>query len=171
MLTIPNLISLLRLPLAFLFLFPDPSIRMVAVVVAMISDCLDGFIARRYGQVSRWGTVIDPLADKFFAVIVLSILIHENTLTFSEASAMLSRDIALCFFGAYLLSSGQLGKYQFRAIFMGKITTALQFACFIALTLQISLPSYLYYGFVLLGLASFLELYLSKNNASNALKL
>ena len=59
-LTIPNLISLLRIPLAILFLKGGVLVRAVAIILAMLSDGLDGYYARRYSQCSKIGTLLDP---------------------------------------------------------------------------------------------------------------
>ena len=66
-LTIPNLISFARLLgiVVFLYLFLGPQLDGWAVAVLIVggfSDWVDGFLARRLGQVSRLGELIDPLA-------------------------------------------------------------------------------------------------------------
>jgi cardiolipin synthase (CMP-forming) len=70
-LTVPNLLSLLRLcgvPLV-LWLILGPHADVLAVVVLALSgatDWLDGYIARRWHQRSRLGQVLDPLADRLY---------------------------------------------------------------------------------------------------------
>lgn len=73
---IPNLLTLLRFPLTGVFLYGSfrgdlgwELIATVAFIVSMITDALDGRLARRYDVVSDMGTFLDPLADK---VLVLS---------------------------------------------------------------------------------------------------
>lgn len=160
MFTFPNLISFFRIPLAFLFLFEDLTIRIVALFLAMITDAIDGFIARRYAQTSRLGTIIDPIADKFFVLFVLLILIGENQLTIVQTTLMFCRDLALALFGGYLLLSNNWSKYQFRSIFCGKATTFLQFIVILALIFHIPIDPQYYYCFPILGIGAFAELYL-----------
>jgi CDP-diacylglycerol--glycerol-3-phosphate 3-phosphatidyltransferase len=83
-LTIPSLISLSRIilvvPLSYLVLSDLPNARWWAagvLVLAVATDFLDGYLARRLHQVSEFGKIIDPLADKigvgvFFVVLVVS---------------------------------------------------------------------------------------------------
>jgi len=77
--TIPNILSVLRLlaaPFVVLvfFLLPRPSSDWAALLLfagAALTDWLDGYLARRWHQVSRFGTMIDPIADKAMVVIAL----------------------------------------------------------------------------------------------------
>jgi len=66
--TIPNLLSLLRLGLTPLFLISivsgRPQISLLIFALAGITDALDGWIARAYGLQSRLGAYLDPVADK-----------------------------------------------------------------------------------------------------------
>ncbi|MBA3816200.1 MAG: CDP-alcohol phosphatidyltransferase family protein [Parachlamydiaceae bacterium] len=167
MLTVPNLITLLRLPLALVFLQENIFYRALALVMAMISDALDGYIARRYGETSRLGTLLDPLMDKFFVLFVLGIFYFEQRLQLWEASTMLSRDFAIILFGLYLFATKALGKYQFRAILCGKITTLLQFSVLLALTFQITIPWIFYLSFIFLGLLALCELYFEQDSAAS----
>ena len=71
-LTLPNLLSLLRL-VAVPFMareiyhYPERRVQAVVFFVAIwMTDMLDGWIARRFDQVSDVGKVLDPLVDKIF---------------------------------------------------------------------------------------------------------
>lgn len=70
-LTLPNIITISRAVLAPIFMTLllvgglVPTVLAVLVfIIAAITDYLDGWLARKYGQSSAWGTLIDPLADK-----------------------------------------------------------------------------------------------------------
>jgi CDP-diacylglycerol--glycerol-3-phosphate 3-phosphatidyltransferase len=158
MTTIPNLLSFSRISLALVFFSADPLYRLVALILALMSDGLDGFLARRFHATSRLGTVLDPIADKVFVVIVFSILFQENKLELWQIAAMLSRDIALLFFGSYLMIKDQFREYRFKAFWCGKLTTALQFAFLLGIILNFVIPLYMYGIFVVLGMGSFIEL-------------
>jgi len=159
MLTLPNILSLMRLPLAFVFLQENPFYRALAIVLAMATDGLDGFVARRYSLVNRVGTVLDPMADKFFVFFVLTVLIRENRLSFQEAGFFLCRDFSVILYGLYLAIRGRLMNYRFRAIWCGKITTVLQLSVLLGLTFELPIPSYLFGVFALLGIFALVELY------------
>jgi CDP-diacylglycerol---glycerol-3-phosphate 3-phosphatidyltransferase len=162
MFTLPNFITLLRFPLALVFLQDNPFYRAIAILMAMLSDGLDGYIARRYGKISRVGTFIDPLADKIFVLFALGALLNENRLFFWEAAAMLCRDFSVVLFGIYLGLKGTLSQYQFRAIFCGKVMTALQFFVLFGLIFQVHFPAGVFILFIGIGLAALVELYLSR---------
>lgn len=165
MLTLPNAISLLRLPLAFLFLKQDVTIRAIALILAMASDVLDGFLARRLQLSSRFGTLLDPLMDRFFVFFVIGILINEGSLGLWEASTMVCRDFSVMLFGFYLVFTGQLTRYRFKAIWCGKVATSFQFLVFLGITFNIMIPPFVYTLFILLGALALIELYLSKEDS------
>lgn len=160
MLTIPNCISLLRIPLAFFFLQQNVLYRLLAIFIAMISDGLDGFLARRTQSCSRIGTTLDPMTDKFFVFFVMGTLIHEQRLTLLEATFMLCRDFSNIIFAFYLILSKQWKDYRFRAIWCGKLTTFCQFILLLALTYGFAIPFATYYVFILLGTAALFEFFL-----------
>lgn len=80
---LPNILTVLRLAAAPLLglayvLFERPQADMIAVVLfigAALTDYLDGWMARSWGQESRFGAMLDPIADKAMVVIALALLI------------------------------------------------------------------------------------------------
>lgn len=160
--TIPNILSILRIPLALLFLHQNILYRSFAIIFAMITDCLDGFLARRYKISSKIGTTLDPITDKFFVMFVLGVFLTEDRLTLWDAAAFICRDFSVVLFGIYLALTGNLTTYRFRAIWCGKITTTLQFVVLLGLTFQYEIPGYLYTSFIVLGLMALVELYVHK---------
>lgn len=67
----PNQLTLLRIVLTPFFVYylfsPDPVDKRIALTiffVAAVTDWYDGYVARRWGFVTRWGKFLDPLADK-----------------------------------------------------------------------------------------------------------
>jgi len=158
---VPNLLSFLRLPMAILFLVPNIPFRLLIVSTAAATDFLDGYIARRYNLTTRFGTVLDPITDKTFVLVALTLFYMENRISMLEIGAMLCRDFAVCLFGSYLILSGQFTRYQFRSIWCGKITTTLQFLVLFILTLQTAIPFPFYGLFILLGVAALGELYMT----------
>lgn len=73
-LTIPNLISLIRIllitPFVVFFLDKEYLVATIIIVVSGISDCFDGMIARKFNQESELGKILDPLADKLTLLAV-----------------------------------------------------------------------------------------------------
>ena len=162
MTTLPNFLSLLRIPLAFAFLQNNLILRALAILAAMATDFFDGFLARRYKSQSRIGTTLDPLTDKFFVLFALASFLYEGNISPIQVICMLSRDIALFLFGSYLLFSCKWKHYEFQAIWCGKITTTLQLFVLLGLTFHLPIPFFLYLAFIVLGIFSLGELYLQK---------
>jgi CDP-diacylglycerol--glycerol-3-phosphate 3-phosphatidyltransferase len=73
-LNLPNQLTLLRILLTpvFVYLIMSESalnkqVALIVFVVAALTDWYDGWVARKFGYISRWGKFFDPLADKIFA--------------------------------------------------------------------------------------------------------
>ncbi len=159
MFSLSNALSLLRAPLACLLFYNSVPLRLLAIFLAMGTDALDGFLARRYRSVTRLGAIIDPAMDKLFVFTGITVFFLEGELQLWQALAMIARDFALCLFGAYLALSGKWQTYQFRAIAWGKATTALQFLILILLSMHIHIFGFAYWIFILFGLFALNELY------------
>ena len=99
-LTVPNLVSFVRLlgvPL-FLYLLLVPHADVAAIVVLAIggtSDWVDGFLARRLGQVSRLGELLDPLADRLYIFATLIALTLRDVLPWWFTIALVAREAFL----------------------------------------------------------------------------
>jgi CDP-diacylglycerol--glycerol-3-phosphate 3-phosphatidyltransferase len=166
MITISNGLSLVRAPLAFLFCQGSPTLRIAAVVLAMLTDSVDGYFARRNKSVTKFGAVLDPAMDKFFVYFALTALFFEGKIALFELSAMLSRDFFLCLYAFIMTAMGRWHTIVFRAIRWGKITTAMQFLGLIGLILDISFPWYVFASFIVMGWLAFLELFQTPPRAS-----
>ncbi len=81
-LTAPNVITLVRLlciPLFLWLLFVQREQTAAAILLAALgaTDWVDGFVARRYGQVSTLGKILDPLADRLLVgTAVISVMVY-----------------------------------------------------------------------------------------------
>jgi len=99
-LTIPNVISLVRLlgvPV-FLYLFLVERADAVAVAVLAVggtTDWVDGYLARRLGQVSRIGELLDPLADRLYILATLVAFTAREIVPWPFAAALLAREAVL----------------------------------------------------------------------------
>lgn len=94
---VPNVLTLVRLiaapmvGLVFLLL-PRPFSDWVALflfVGASLTDYLDGLLARKWGQISRFGTMLDPIADKAMVVMALAVLLALYGVDFAAGSLAL----------------------------------------------------------------------------------
>lgn len=91
--TIADVLTLSRLPLAVAFLLvSSPQIRLAILLVAAATDLLDGVIARKIGS-SRFGPVIDPVADKLFMLAAFIVVAVSGELHVFEVAGVLIRDL------------------------------------------------------------------------------
>jgi cardiolipin synthase len=90
--TVADLLSGLRIPFAIAFPFVSTQSRLGLLAAAAATDLLDGPLARRYGS-SRFGALIDPVADKLFAASAFAVVAVSRRLELYEVLAVLLRDI------------------------------------------------------------------------------
>ncbi|WP_246485722.1 CDP-alcohol phosphatidyltransferase family protein [Chlamydiifrater phoenicopteri] len=153
-----NLLSVSRLGFALVFAYSQLPLRLAAVMGAMASDFLDGYLARRYQAATKIGSILDPLMDKLFVVISVTVLYLEGTLSAPQLIVMLSRDFALCVFGAYLSFKRGWRGYDCRAMLWGKVFTLLQFVVLLGVTLfGPVLPMFCFLPFFILVFPAFFE--------------
>ncbi|MBI5272691.1 MAG: CDP-alcohol phosphatidyltransferase family protein [Chlamydiia bacterium] len=159
MITLSNGLSFFRAPLALLFLQENSSLRLLAVILAAITDSIDGYLARRYLSTSRFGAILDPAMDKFFVYFALTVFYTEGRVASWEAAAMLSRDFFLILYGLLMCVTRRWKSIVFRSVRWGKVTTALQFIVLIGLLYNTSFPWIAFAAFVAMGWLAFLELF------------
>ena len=130
-LTIPNALTVLRLvaivPFAFLAMRGQDRAALILFVLAGLTDTLDGTIARHFGQTSKIGRFLDPIADKLFtgvAFVVLSMFRHGASVPVWVMAAVLLRDVVILSgsFIVYRLSRNS----AFQASVYGKLNTLLE---------------------------------------------
>ncbi len=94
-LLVPGLLSLARVPLAagFAFVSGNPAAALVVLVLAGCTDVLDGWAARRLGQVTPTGVVLDGVTDKLFALTVAVTLVADGRLSVPSVLFLSSREI------------------------------------------------------------------------------
>jgi CDP-diacylglycerol--glycerol-3-phosphate 3-phosphatidyltransferase len=131
---LPNIISSSRLLLAAGFaIVTDADQRLGLVGLAAITDFLDGWLARRAEWTTKWGALLDPIADRVFALVAVVTFVVSGALTVPGALVMISRDImtAIGFIVARIVP--WLRPVEFKARPLGKAVTFLQFVAFVAL--------------------------------------
>ena len=98
--TLPNALSFVRLAGVPLFLWLILVVRadgwaVIVLMVAGITDWLDGFLARRWHQVSRVGQKLDPVADRLYIVATLLGLALRNVIPWWLVAVLVSRDLVM----------------------------------------------------------------------------
>lgn len=141
-LTIPNAISFARLlgvPV-FLYLLLAAEQDLAALVVLTIggsTDWLDGVVARRLGQVSRIGELLDPFVDRLYILATLVAFTLREIVPWQFTAALLARELILLL-GLGLLRRRALGPPPVH--YLGKTATFLLLAAFPVLLLATAVP-------------------------------
>lgn len=130
---VPGLLSLSRVPLAaaFSFVVGRPALAFGVLLVAGLTDLLDGWYARRFDQVTATGALLDPVTDKAFVLTVAITLVVTGQLTVVSVVLLGARELFELPLVLWLASSRDAraaGTPQSSATLAGKVTTALQFA-------------------------------------------
>lgn len=108
---IPNIISIFRflliIPLFIVFLeFNESSYRndllIGLIILAFLSDISDGYIARKYNQISDLGKIIDPLADKLLVATLIIFMYLFRMLPSIYMLIIVLRDILILISGIYI---------------------------------------------------------------------
>ena len=167
MLNPPNSLSFLRAPLALLFIIESVPLRVVIIALAMLSDCIDGYLARRYHFTSRFGAILDPIMDKFFIYVTLTVLLFKKEISSWQVGTMLTRDFFLFLFVCYVGVTRTWKNLGVKSIQWGKVTTVAQFIVLIAIVLKIPFPPQFYYLFIVFGFLAFVELLSFKKESSS----
>ena len=124
--TLSNAVSLLRavltLPAVWLIaLGPDYVWEAFGVVVVMIvSDWIDGWLARRRDEISQWGKILDPLADKVAVGAITVAMVVFKDLPVWLVVVVLLRDVVIFLAGMYLVKRHDV---LLSSNFWGKVTT------------------------------------------------
>jgi len=108
--TAPNVLSFLRLAMVPVFLVlivrGYDALALLVLVVSSITDYLDGWIARRFHQVTRLGQLLDPLADRLFIFATLIGLAVREIVPWWFLAAVFGRDLMLAVLGVVLANRG-----------------------------------------------------------------
>lgn len=131
---LPNIISSSRVLLAAGFIaVPNPDTRLGLVGLAAITDFLDGWLARRARWTTRWGALIDPIADRVFVLVGVSTFLFTGALTTTGYFIMISRDLMTAVGFLVARAVPWLRPVEFKARFSGKLVTVLQLVTFVSL--------------------------------------
>jgi len=137
-LTIPNVISLVRVGLIPLVIIAlrDQDHTALAVWGALIflSDFMDGWLARRLGQTSEFGKMLDPVADKLCAVILFPALWLYTDFPLWAVGLIFGKDILIAL-GGWLISRRQ--KVAITPNFWGKAAAFTEFCAFLVFAFDV----------------------------------
>ncbi len=124
--TISNSLSLLRAALTgpvLWLIWMGPVYKwflFTVVMVMIITDILDGYLARHFRTVTRWGTILDPLADKVAIDAIAIMLALVKGLPLWVVVVVVGRDISIVLAGVFLISRDRI---VLSSNIWGKLTT------------------------------------------------
>jgi len=108
-------------------------VGMSVFALAAITDWLDGYLARRWGETSAFGAFLDPVADKLMVAAALILLVELGRAEAYLAIIIIGREIAISALREWM---AQLGRSRKTAVaFIGKVKTVAQMTALIALLL------------------------------------
>jgi CDP-diacylglycerol---glycerol-3-phosphate 3-phosphatidyltransferase len=138
-LNLPNAITLGRfvlVPVVVLTMLDarrggSPIVPAALVVIAALSDALDGYLARRNDDVTDFGKLVDPIADKALITAALAVLVIQDRVALWVAAAIVARELAVTALRSF---AGRRGVVV-SASGLGKNKATLQIVAIVALIL------------------------------------
>ncbi|MCP9452995.1 MAG: CDP-diacylglycerol--glycerol-3-phosphate 3-phosphatidyltransferase [Nitrospira sp.] len=138
-LNLPNVLTLGRIVLipvfVLVFMDPTPDRSLLAAVIftaAAITDLLDGYIARKTGQITKLGKLLDPIADKLLVLSALILLVNIDRVGALVAILIIARELTVT--GLRAIAAGE--RMIIAAQTMGKYKMALQVVAIVLLILD-----------------------------------
>lgn len=136
---IPNLLTTIRLliipfiPLNYILL-DSPKMTVYLVLIAAVSDFLDGFIARKFNVITKVGQFLDPLADKLLLISILTTLYYTKQVPLSYLLLFIVLEIGIIIAGTLVYIHKK--HVQLQSNWIGKIATFLFFLCALYIILK-----------------------------------
>lgn len=139
-LTLPNMLTLLRIGLipmfVIVFYMPFPWAYPLSALIfgiAGLTDWLDGYLARKLNQTSAFGAFLDPVADKLMVAVALVMLVdvYGDLLLVVSAIIIIGREIAISALREWM---AEIGRRSAVAVsWIGKVKTTLQIVALLLL--------------------------------------
>ena len=134
MMSIPNILSVFRILLVGVFCYCHAvGLRELALIVVLLSgfsDILDGFIARKFNQITDLGKVLDPIADKLFSVTTIICLCLDGVIGYWLLVLLVAKELFMLV-GSIIFYKKTKGVIA--SAWYGKLSTVLFFSGFILL--------------------------------------
>ncbi|MDP2167390.1 MAG: CDP-diacylglycerol--glycerol-3-phosphate 3-phosphatidyltransferase [Thermodesulfovibrionales bacterium] len=154
-LNLPTLLTLSRIVVIPIFILATPGNPIMGAVIfslASITDFLDGYLARRSGQVTRFGIILDPIADKFLVISALILLVDLGAVSIWIAIIIIAREFLVTGLRVVALSKDMVIKAEMG----GKLKTTAQIAAIICLILGRSITPLTEFGIDLFDIGTVL---------------
>ncbi len=163
---LPNKLTLLRIILVpvfmgFLFLRKDypgysETFALLTFIIAAITDGLDGYLARKHQLITKFGKIVDPLADKLLITAALISFVALGEISAWAAIIIIGRELAVTGLRVIAASEGVV----ISASKWGKIKTTIQITAIIVVIIDPKIIKFpLYLANILIWIAVFITVY------------
>ncbi len=164
----PTLITSARILLvpvfALVYLAPNPTTYLIAsalFTLAALTNWLDGYLARRLGQETRFGAFLDPVADKIIVITAIMLLIghHATPLLTVPGIIIVGRELVITALREWMAEINRRGLVE--VAWLGKIKTTLQMVAVIVLLANAPQPrdAWVWLGYGLMYIAAIMTLW------------
>ena len=138
--TTANIITILRILLVPVFVFfaaiyPGAYQELIAAAIFLVislTDFLDGYIARKYNQITDFGKFLDPLADKILVISAFVIFVSQGKLSPIITIVVIAREFLVTSIRLVAAGKGNV----IAASMSGKLKTVSQIVCVMAILLE-----------------------------------
>lgn len=137
-LNLPTILTLSRIVLIpfFIIITPDnPVLGIIIFGIASLTDFFDGYIARKTGKITKFGIILDPIADKFLVISALILLVDLERLSVWLAIIIIVREFLITGLRAVALSKDIV----IPAEMGGKLKTTAQITAILMLIIDIEI--------------------------------
>ena len=125
---IPNLLSISRIILAFIFipifLSNNFGWATVVLIIASVSDFFDGYIARKFNVKSKLGAILDPIGDNVLMFVSYLIFAYQGIISYFLATVVILRDLFIV--SVVLICLIKKVHLKFSPLMSSKVNTTIQ---------------------------------------------
>ena len=171
--SIPNIISIVRILLVpvFCVMYFTPGMRLASLVVLIasgLSDLVDGYIARKFNQITDLGKVLDPIADKLFHMSTIFCLCIDGVVGYWLLVIVVAKEL-------FMICGGVILYKKNRAViaskWYGKLSSSLFFSAFVLSFVPVESDSYKIFISCLFAVAVLISIYALVNYVSKAVSI
>lgn len=122
-----TILRILAIPLVVMFFYLEmPFMTAFTFGMAGLTDFVDGYLARKYNQESRFGAFLDPVADKLLVAVALLLVVERESVIWMTVAAIIiiSREITISALREWMAEVGQRSKVK--VAYVGKVKAVTQ---------------------------------------------
>lgn len=130
---LPNALTVARLLIAVTLPWSPPDWQFWLLVIAAVTEFLDGWLSRWMGAISAFGQLLDPIADKTLVLIAVGMALWSQWLTWPELIGLAARDLTVIGLTVWSLAFDWRNWRRWEPRLSGKIATWAQFVVLLTL--------------------------------------